>query len=215
MSIRSAIAILLLVPAAAGAQGEGSYVVPRTPDGHPDFQGVWGTGFLTTLERPPGVEHLVAGPEQAEALVAAIRGQIPDNVDPDVLRYDFRELALVRDEYRTSVIVDPPDGRLPYSPAGLELAAWSAVRDAQHFDGPEDRPLEERCLQNLGFPPIRAIPVFLPRQIYTRPWTGELSMRRYDVPIYEYGCHEGNYSMVNVLLAGRAGDAVGAAPDRD
>lgn len=39
--------------------------------------------------------------------------------------------------------------------------------------------------------------------LYTRPWTGELSMTRHDGPLYEYGCHEGNHSMLNILRWGR------------
>ena len=49
-----------------------SYTVPRTEHGHPDFQGIWVTAFLTMLERLPGVEGLVATPEQAKQLAAAI-----------------------------------------------------------------------------------------------------------------------------------------------
>ena len=53
------------------------YAVPRTADGHPDIQGVWATAFLTMLERPPGVEHLIADAEQARALVETIRSFSP------------------------------------------------------------------------------------------------------------------------------------------
>ena len=60
---------------AAVAQPPRPYKVPRTEHGHPDFQGIWATAFLTMLERLPGVEGLVATPEQAEKLVAAIRGK--------------------------------------------------------------------------------------------------------------------------------------------
>ena len=41
-------------------------------------------------------------------------------------------------------------------------------------------------------------------ELYTQPWSGERSMTRHDGPIYEYGCHEGNYSMENILLGGQA-----------
>ena len=40
--------------------------------------------------------------------------------------------------------------------------------------------------------------------LYTEPWVGEFSLTRHDVPIYEYACHEGNYSLPNILLGGRA-----------
>ena len=41
-------------------------------------------------------------------------------------------------------------------------------------------------------------------ELYTRPWSGEFSMTRFDQPIYEYACHEANYSLTNILRGGRA-----------
>jgi hypothetical protein len=300
----SALALLasIAVPPSALAQ-EHRYSVPRTEHGHPDFQGNWSTAFLTMLERPTGVPNLVASPEQAESLVAGIRKMLPAVIDPDVQLHDIKQLAMVKGEYRTSMIVDPADGRIPFTKAGLELAAHVSERDGHKFDNPEERPLAERCLENLGYAPIRTVPVFLPRQIvqtrdfvvissedsagvrtihlrdtqlpdavrsiggfstgywdgdtlvvrtthlgagyparmvigrtlvlsrrttiterftrvsdtelfyqftiedpelYSRPWTGEFSMTRFDGPIYEYACHEGNYSLPNILRGGQA-----------
>ena len=41
-------------------------------------------------------------------------------------------------------------------------------------------------------------------ELYTTPWSGEFSMTRHDGPIYEYACHEGNYSLPNILRGGQA-----------
>ena len=43
-------------------------------------------------------------------------------------------------------------------------------------------------------------------EIWTAPWTATVPMRRSDEPLYEYACHEGNYSLVNVLSGARAED---------
>jgi hypothetical protein len=284
------------------AQQPAQYAVPRTPHGHPDFQGVWATAFLTLLERPPGVGMLVATPEQAEAVAAMMRKNTPAVVDPDFQLHDIQRLAMVKGQYRTSIVVDPEDGRIPFTKAGLDLAGMLAKRE-QSYDHPEERPLVDRCLEALGYAPMRAVPVFLPRmivqtrdhvvlfsedavglrlihlrgepppdeirtiqgysagrweqdtlvvrtthlradyparnvigrplllsprttiterftrvsptelfyqytveddQLYTRPWTGEFSMTRTDAKVYEYGCHEGNYSLTNSLRGGQA-----------
>ncbi len=42
---------------------------------------------------------------------------------------------------------------------------------------------------------------------WTRPWSGEMPLRRFEGPVYEYGCHEGNYGLANILRAGRLQDA--------
>jgi hypothetical protein len=42
---------------------------------------------------------------------------------------------------------------------------------------------------------------------WTRPWSGEMSLRRFEGPIYEYACHEGNYGLVNILRGARVADA--------
>ena len=305
MNLRPALAFVtaLAFSTSALAQQAPGYAVPRTEHGHPDFQGVWATKFLTMLEGPPGVEHVVASPAQAEALAAKIRTSLPALIDPDVQIHDIKQLAMVKGEYRTSMIVEPKDGRMPFTPAGIELAARVGARNGQMFDHPEQRPLTERCLENLGYAPMRSVPVLLPRQIlqtrdhvlivsedavglrtihlgdepppdslrsdegysvghwegdtlvvktthlrakdpartvigrplllssrtriterftrvspaelfyqftieddelYTQPWTGEFSMAWHDGRTYEYACHEGNYSLPNILHGGQA-----------
>ena len=42
---------------------------------------------------------------------------------------------------------------------------------------------------------------------WTRPWSGEMSIRSFEGPIYEYACHEGNYGLANILRAQRVQDA--------
>jgi hypothetical protein len=42
---------------------------------------------------------------------------------------------------------------------------------------------------------------------WTRSWSGEMSFRRWDGPIYEYACHEGNYGLANILRAARIAEA--------
>ena len=168
MYLRVTLALLawLATPTAGLAQQVEAYAVPRTAHGHPDFQGVWATEFLTRLERPPGVDNLVATPEQALVVAAAIRGGRPELVDPQLQTDNVSQLAMVQGEYRTSMIVEPENGKMPYTQAGLDLAAWIHVRNTQMFDHPEQRPLAERCMENFGYPPMRAISVFLPRQIF-------------------------------------------------
>ena len=47
--------------------------------------------------------------------------------------------------------------------------------------------------------------------VWTRPWTASIPMRRTDAPLYEYACHEGNHSLPNMLAGQRAAEKVAAA----
>jgi hypothetical protein len=49
---------------------------------------------------------------------------------------------------------------------------------------------------------------------WTRPWSGEMPIRRFEGPLYEYACHEGNYGLPNILRAARVQDAQSAAASK-
>ena len=169
----TALAAVLSVP--AGAQPASS--VPRLPDGTPDLQGVWDFRTLTPLQRPEDQAAELTAEEAAEVEAAAVQRAIeadrPSEVrtEPlpaggDVGAYNnfwFDRGAGVVDDRRTSLIVDPPDGRVPEARPGVDQQGPGpgATRPVRFrvggigSDGPEDRGIAERCL--LGFntgPPI-------------------------------------------------------------
>lgn len=147
------------------AQDSNPYEMPRTSSGHPDFQGNWRVEFATMLERPDGVE-LVVLEEQAMAMGEAIFNFLPDNHDPDFDWSDVKNLALVKGEYRTSLLVDPPDGKLPYLQSTMAAVEYNQNRYAEEFDHPEQRTPSERCLTGMFFgPPIHSLPLLFPYQI--------------------------------------------------
>jgi hypothetical protein len=49
--------------------------------------------------------------------------------------------------------------------------------------------------------------------VWTRSWSGEMPLRTFEGPIYEYACHEGNYGLPNILRAARVQEAAGATVD--
>jgi hypothetical protein len=131
---------------------------PRTPDGHPDMQGVWTSATLTPLERPP---ELARTPVLTQAEAAAYEKQLlqqgnrdrrDGSAETDVGRayneFWFDRGTQVVGSRRTSLIVDPPDGRVPpLTPAAQKRLDDTRAHAALHAaDGPEDRPLAERCL---------------------------------------------------------------------
>ena len=147
------------------AQQIDPYSVPRTEHDHPDFQGVWILKFLTPLERPEEAQSLVMTPEQARKLVATSQFQLPELTDPDDYINSGNNLGLVKGEYRSSVIIQPEDGKIPFSEAGLTLANQIQTSHRQLFDHVEQRPLGERCIGGAGNPPIRPQYYGLPYQI--------------------------------------------------
>ena len=140
----------------------------RTADGHPDLQGIWSNAILTPLERPAELAGKATLTEQ-EAAAYEKQTVERNNVDhrdavgteADVARaynnawYD-RGSKVVKTR-RTSLIVDPPDGRIPpLTPEAMQRAADRAeARKLHPADGPEDRALNERCiLNNTTGPPM-------------------------------------------------------------
>lgn len=159
---------VLLIPLSAAGQ-----LVPRTPSGVPDLQGVWTGSSVTPLERPHELadreflsDEEAANIEQ-DALDreirlwnrAARRTEAGGNVDraPDGAPGFYNNLWLDRSTKvipggRTSLIIDPPNGRIPFTDAGGER---NRVSSAHYGAGPRDSYVDldtgERCLTD-GLP---------------------------------------------------------------
>jgi hypothetical protein len=277
-------------------------LLARTKDVHPDLHGVWEGRWTTPLERPPEAPSLVLTVEQATAMMAGMeagRRARPVNANPDS-DFDLIGLALVKGEYRSSLVVDPPDGRLPLTEEGK---AARARFQRELFDNPEERMASERCVGGPGRAPMHSVPTnsymriiqspghvvlhtealddvrilalggkhgpdavldlqgdsiawwngdtlvvetenfraddparFSPPMsvillspkttvierftrvsdkeivyrftvsdpvLYTQPWTAETSFIRTSARMFEYACHEANYSLTNILRGGR------------
>ena len=112
------LAVVAFVPAQAGAQTAASMEPPRTPWGAPDLQGVWDFRSLTPMERPEELADIetFTAEQAAEFAEETIRSRSRDNDTSDrVVPYNdfwFDEGTAVTTE-RTSLVVDPPDGRIP------------------------------------------------------------------------------------------------------
>ena len=170
--------IALLALFCTAAFGQNSYNPPRTKDGRPDLQGVWDFRTITPLERAKelGTKAYFTAEEAAKYEREENRRQNRDLIDPKqggsqypaggVVPYNefwYDRGNKVAGARRTSLIVDPPDGRFPArTPDGQRRAEARAVaaRNDQTgrplADSWEDRPLAERCLTgfNAGPPMI-------------------------------------------------------------
>lgn len=311
MSYRSSFNLLLAGIITAGLATAQKSPIPRTADGHPDFQGTWTNATLTTIERPAelaGKATLTDAEAKAWESKDVQANTLDSSVDSGFNRVTGgtgvgaynnlfvdrgSELARVDGVKRTSLIVDPPDGRIPPRiPGAIMRLAGGSYNDVK------DRPLSERCI--IGFsstagPPmmpvlynnnyeivqtaeqvmilvemvhdVRIIRMggthppahirqmlgdsvghwegdtlvvettnFDPRTAfrgatpnlkvverfsrpgansilykvtindpaaYTKPWTMEYPFVATKGPVYEYGCHEGNYAMVGIMGGAR------------
>jgi hypothetical protein len=205
MHQRLFIALGLAAGISVAVSAQTSNKIPRMPDGHPDLQGTYDLATLTPVERPNGVpavltdEEAVKREKQAVATEQAGAVAIDGNrsappkggdgsVGPagNVGGYNSfwidrgHEYTVVDGQKRSSILVDPPDGRVPAmtAEARQRTAARTAflrqtsdqtesndpgLEPAGAYDDPERRPLGERCL--IGFGSTSGPPI-LPNYFY-------------------------------------------------
>ena len=304
------------------APADTKWEVPRAPDGRPDLQGVWLSNTATPLQRPSAFADRDRLTEEEVATLAARADRIfrngrsafttpegafhaaVDDVDTYEAQSTSSSIGMVDLEFtdRTSLVVDPPDGRIPALTPAARAREAEVDRGWDEKNGPEDLSNIHRCittgvprlggnfgagpytfyqivqtpdvfaLVNEAFHDARLVPLdgrphatervrqwngdsrgrwegdtlvietrnFSPGSYYrgsaeglhlverlTRtgpdtisyrmtftdpdtwaaPWTAEIPLKRRDQPIYEFACHEGNYSIVGMLRTARLADA--------
>jgi len=167
--MRTALFIAAALAVALGGAASAQQI-SRTADGKPDLSGVWTNASVTNLTRPPTVPKLAVSETEAVALVKAnpfmklIESEEGPSDPNDKLLDDGnadrgynafwidpgRTLGLVKGEFRTSWIVEPANGQLPFSDEGRKRVATARADRAQKlWAGPEALPLPERCV--IGF----------------------------------------------------------------
>lgn len=143
------------------------WTVRLTPDGQPDLQGIWSNNSATPLERP---QALAGRPFLSDEEVAEFEKRAANlrQNDSDAAAGDAFYLAVLSNidryksvtatggledqpirgfENRTSLITDPPDGKIPFTAEGQRRqAALAAVRARPSPDNPEDLPNDLRCI---------------------------------------------------------------------
>ena len=290
------------------AQGQ-TEEIPRLANGLPDMQGTWDFRTITPFQRPSvlGEQEFLTEAEFADFEAAEVERRDRDNFTDTSTTGDYNQFWYARgeellDDRRTSLITDPPDGRIPELTEAAQQRNQERRELARLAEGIEVRPLAERCIMgfNSGPPMIPSAynnnvqivqtegyflihnemvhnvrPVRLgdtehrdaPRKwegdsvgawdgdtlvietknfaretafgnssanmhliekfwmidadtlgyeftiedptTWTAPWTVMFPMRRAELPIYEYACHEGNYSMAGILGGWRRLESLG------
>ena len=333
--IAAVLAVLVAAPAPCAGQIEnsnaGEWIAPRTPDGQPDIQGVWTNSTMTPLERPADMgDKPFYSEAEASELDAAARERRARASEPGGTRLQrlppgsrfggynaaiwsaARSIAPTR---RTSMVVDPPDGRVPLRPAAEERRDYLVANRSDTYDNmsvytrcitrgipgalipnfynagnlilqtPDFVVILTEMIGEVRFIPLDGPPRINPSiglwmgdsrgrwegetlvvettnftekgwitpnqnagrmhgvpvtrdlrvverftrvsedildwrvtiedpQVYAAPWTLELPLTRdpaYD--LYEYACHEGNYSVPNILRGARVKEREAAAAE--
>src|SRR5215510_6663128 len=160
----ASIIIVFMIAGLAAGQAK-KYTPPRTPDGQPDLQGFWTTNSYTPLERPRNVTKEFYTKEEALEAEKKAAAQETEQTTPgtvDDVHYDFTQFGLDRSQsahglnLRTSLIVDPADGKLPPLTAeGQKRAAERAEEEKRigRWDSAQSNQLDDRCLVFVGAGP--------------------------------------------------------------
>ena len=136
-----------------------AWTPPRTADGKPALQGIWGDNTLTPLQRPKnlGAKEFYTDQELAELTKRTRQGDAVEGAElgaanPQAVRYDLELYGFDRNKLkfasnRTSLIIGPEGVIPPMLPQARERNAERAAQNKGHeFDSHENRPLSERCI---------------------------------------------------------------------
>ncbi len=196
----AAVMVAVGVPSLGSAQSPAPtgrpWKLPRTPDGRPDLQGNWTNGTITPIERPLGQERALTKEQvvslekiRADTIEKLSRDSDPNRTAPPkggdgsvgaagmVGGYNYfwidagDRVALVNGEYRSSLVIDPPNGKIPsLTPEARARLGEASKRMSQfgQYDNPENRPLAERCIMSFG---SNAGPPMLPNYFYNNNYT--------------------------------------------
>ncbi|HEX3888617.1 MAG TPA: hypothetical protein VHW05_14065 [Phenylobacterium sp.] len=210
----AALALALTTQARAGP-----YRAPRTAYGQPDLQGLWTSLSATNLERAPNTPLTFATRAQenafeAAAAAASARGEAAGLGQGVSEWHQAWPMARLDGKLRTSWIVSPADGRLPWRPEALRR--YRALMEAAGNGAaanPEDRPPTDRCLLGSfasNTPPMINPAVAAGKQIVqTRTEVAILSEMNHDLRIVRLGDsrHPARHPPANVRLW--MGDSIG------
>ncbi len=312
MTLKPAAGLLVCALLGAGAAAAQPRAHAAPSHAKLSLEGRWSANFIMPLEATPQTPNLVI-PEREAKAAAAVAGPafaafFVRGLDPEVPELVLRSdgLPIVRGERRTRILVQPADGKMPYTPAAQKMLR--SPPPPEIFDNPEQRPNPERCLVGDGQPPmasivlggqlqilvlpdkvvlhseygddLRVVPItdqhapkgqwtrlgdsighwegatlvvetvgmpdadsfrigpimlvpgaatvierltpvskrellyqftVIEPKTYAAPWLGEFSWFRTDKLMYEHACHEGNYSLPNILAGARHEEAVARA----
>jgi hypothetical protein len=195
-AVLSILATVLMSPAIA----QDEWVLPRTEYGHPDLQGNWSNATMTPIQRPEGLGPVLTPQQVAELeegrqdFIAELAQEsdpnreappeggiftgnaLFDSASGGTGGYNYfyidagDNIAIYNGEARSSLVVDPSNGRIPeLTEAGMAAIAANRAQDAAgEYDNPENRPMGERCLLSFG---NNLGPPLLPNYFYNNNYT--------------------------------------------
>ncbi len=169
--LKSAVTLALTMPCLTHADDN----IPRLENGQPDLQGIWSNRTLTPLTRDRALgEQLVLSEAEARAWEndhaefidseyapsdpdreAGAGAQGSNDGDTDDGYNEFwkdvgSQLLQINGEYRSSIIVSPANGQIPFAEGARSAMFGNLPEGISRNDGPEGRPLSERCLISFG-----------------------------------------------------------------
>jgi hypothetical protein len=170
-----ALAALLIAPlagqtsSAAAKPATKNAAMARAKDGHPDLSGIWTNATITPMERPARyagklsitdaeaavyekaqADDLKAEDGQSDGPLIAAAGSSGTGGYNALFLDRGNEMARVDGVKRSSLVIDPPDGKVPPMTDAARQRIAGMMRSFNKYDDVKDRPLSERCIIGFG-----------------------------------------------------------------